>query len=84
MTRYQQELERLERENATLRARLTTQDGDIAHLQAKIRENELQIALLESERDFFKEQNNLNLADNRQLRDRLYKNPYSDETYNEA
>jgi hypothetical protein len=84
MTRYQQELERLRNEISILRTRLMAKDGNIAHLQAKIREYELQLAVLEGERDFFKEQSNINLADNRELRDRLYKTPYSDEHYNEA
>ena len=84
MTFYQQELGRLRNEIATLRAKVRAQDGNIAHLQAQIRDFELQIELLQSERDFFKEQSNINLADNRQLRDRLYGNPYSDDFYNEA
>ena len=83
MNFYQQELERLRKEIGTLRGRLMRQDGNIVQLQAQIREYELQVELLQSERDFFKEQNNLNLTDNRHLRDRLNKNPYSDDFYNE-
>lgn len=80
---YEQEIAELWQALADVTAQLAKRDGNIADLKRQIHELKARIRRVEHERDFFKDQNNINLADNRHLRDRLYRNPYSDDFYNE-
>src|SRR5215470_5989857 len=83
MTLDKEKIADLQREIFKLRAQLIKRDGNIVVLQEKILELEKQIEGLKSQRDFFLDQANINLAENRRLWDRLRKNPYSDDYYNE-
>lgn len=79
----QQEIAELRQELAEITTLLARRHGDAARLQRRVVELEAQIKKLEGERNFFRDQNNINLADNRHLRDILRRNPYSDDFYNE-
>ena len=83
MDEHTQEIARLQEEVAKLYQHIARREGDIARLMRRINTLEAEINRLKEARDFFIEQNNLNLAENRYLRDVLNKNPYSDDFYNE-
>jgi Fe-S cluster assembly iron-binding protein IscA len=58
-------------------------DLEIAQLQKVIADLKEQIFLTERRLDYFRDQANINLAENRYLWDRLRNNPYPDEKYND-
>jgi len=83
MSEYDEEIARLRGEIAELQTRLHKRDEDAESLAQRIAALETEIIRLIEQRDFFKHQSNLNLAENYRLRERLYRNPYDHNFYNE-
>lgn len=82
----------------TLTAQIAALEGECAYLLAKFdveqaahtayRERiaalEAELACVKRSRDYYRTMNDLNLAENRDLRDQLRGNPYNDDFYNES
>lgn len=83
MNQYEAEITYLRDEVAKMQMAVAKRDGDIIVLNGRIRALETKIADLEHWNAFYKDQANINLADNRRLRHIMSRDPYDDDFYNE-
>jgi septal ring factor EnvC (AmiA/AmiB activator) len=83
MRKLDKEIADLRDKVAELKGKLARREGDLGRSRRLVRELLGEIERLEVERNFFKDQNDENLAENRELWRRLRRNPYSDDLYNE-